>query len=134
MFGGKNEKASVNLSTVTNVTNAFTESTKMIGDISTDNDIRIDGELKGNLDCKGRVIIGPQGKVEGTIVCQNAIIEGLFVGDIKVKELLSLKETASVTGDIKTDKLNVQPGAYFTGKCEMAGQKLKPVLEKSPNA
>lgn len=134
MFGSKSEKQSNNPSVLSaNVSNSIVEGTKIIGDIAASNDIRIDGELTGNLDCSGRVIIGPQGKVEGKILAQNGIIEGLFTGEIFVKELLTIKETATVLADIKTDKISIQPGAIFTGNCVMAGQKLKPLTNKEIN-
>ena len=92
MFGSKNDKSSSNTNPVaTNVSNSIVEGTKITGDIIASNDIRIDGELTGNLDCNGRVIIGPQGKVEGKIQAQNAIIEGNFLGEILIRELLSIK-------------------------------------------
>ena len=131
MFGSKNEKInSGNNAIVANVSNSIVEGTKIVGDIVATNDIRIDGELKGNLDCNGRVIIGTQGKVEGKILAQNGIIEGQFNGEIQVRELLNIKETATVYADIKTDKISIQPGAIFTGNCVMAGQKLKPLVQK----
>lgn len=131
MFGNKNDKSnSGNNAIVANVSNSIVEGTKIVGDIVATNDIRIDGELKGNLDCNGRVIIGSQGKVEGKIMAQNGIIEGQFTGEIQVRELLSIKESATVYADIKTDKISIQPGAVFTGNCVMAGQKLKPLIQK----
>lgn len=131
MFGNKNDKSnSGNNAIVANVSNSIVEGTKIVGDIVATNDIRIDGELKGNLDCNGRVIIGSQGKVEGKILAQNGIIEGQFTGEIQVRELLSIKESAIVYADIKTDKISIQPGAVFTGNCVMAGQKLKPLMQK----
>ena len=63
--------------------------------------------------------------VDGEVDCQNAIIEGKFTGNLKVSELLTLKENATISGDIKTDKINIQTGASFNGKCSMGGQSIK---------
>jgi len=132
MFGSKSEKQNTSngVQTSTNVSNSIVEGTIINGNITAPNDIRIDGELIGKLDCKGRVIIGPQGKIEGEIICINAIIEGTFSGTINVKELLSVKETGIITGDIITDKLMVQTGAVFNVSCSMGGQKLKSLVQK----
>jgi cytoskeletal protein CcmA (bactofilin family) len=132
MFGNKNEKQnSNNGATVSaNVSNSIVEGTLINGNITASNDIRIDGTLIGKLDCKGRVIIGPQGKIEGDVTCINAIIEGSFTGNIAVNELLTVKEAAVVTGDIVTDKLMVYTGAVFNVSCTMGGQKLKPLVHK----
>lgn len=132
MFGSKNEKQSTNgpQAVSSNISNSIVEGTSINGNITASNDIRIDGSLVGKLDCKGRVIIGPQGRIEGDITCINAIIEGTFIGNINVKELLSVKETASINGDIVTDKLMVQTGAVFNVTCSMGGQKLKSLVQK----
>ena len=59
--------------------------------------------------------------VEGEASCQNADISGVISGKIKVAELLSLKATCKLTGDIITNKLSIEPGANFSGSCAMAG-------------
>ena len=105
--------------------NSVVVGTKLEGTINANSDIRIDGELVGKLFCKGRVIIGPSGIVDGEVDCQNAIIEGKFTGNLKVAELLNVKETALISGDIKTDKINIQAGASFNGNCSMGGQSIK---------
>jgi cytoskeletal protein CcmA (bactofilin family) len=133
MFGGKTEKqgSSAGNAQPTNVSNSIVEGTEIRGDIKASNDIRIDGILVGKLECNGRVIIGAQGKIEGEIHCANAIIEGSFKGNITVKELLAIKETGSVTGDILTEKILIQTGANFNGKCTMGGQKITSLVQEA---
>ena len=99
--------------------NTITNGTEIIGDINSQGDLRLDGFLKGNLNIKGRVVIGKTGKVLGTINCKNAEINGNVEGKIFVSELLSLTETAIVKGDIIISKLNIQPGCKFSGTCSM---------------
>ena len=132
MFGGKNEKQNGMNGQVQspNVSNSIVDGTVINGNISAPNDIRIDGSLIGKLECKGRVIIGPQGKIDGDVNCINAIIEGAFTGNIHVSELLAIKESAIVNGDIVTDKLMVHTGAIFNVNCSMGGQKLKTLIQK----
>ena len=101
--------------------NTITNGTEIVGDINSQGDLRLDGFLKGNLNIKGRVVIGKTGKVTGTITCKNAEINGIVEGKIYVSELLSLTETAIVNGDIIINKLNIQPGCKFTGTCSMNG-------------
>lgn len=104
--------------------NSLGQGTKVVGDLSAKTDIRIDGELEGNLKCEGKLILGAKGKVKGHIDCQSAVIEGTINGIIRVKDLLQVKESAKITGEIVTDKLMVQSGAVFNVKCEMGGQKI----------
>ena len=99
--------------------NTITNGTEIVGDINSQGDLRLDGFLKGNLNIKGRVVIGKTGKILGTITCKNAEINGNVEGKIYVSELLSLTETAIVKGDIIINKLNIQPGCKFTGTCSM---------------
>lgn len=91
------------------------------GDIKSDGDIRIDGTLNGSLITKGKLVLGTTGMVDGEVACQNADISGTINGKIKVTELLSLKATSKLTGDITTNKLSIEPGANFSGSCAMAG-------------
>lgn len=104
--------------------NRIVEGTSIEGDIKCESNIRIDGSFIGTLNTKGRLVVGPMGKIEGTVNCQNAEVEGLVKGKLFVQQLLSLKGTAKVEGDIFTDKLAVEPGSSFTGACNM-GAKVK---------
>lgn len=130
MFGSSSKKPQENKSSMSNSTatpggiNMLVHGTAIEGTIKADNDIRIDGELKGTLLCKGKLIIGPTGRIEGTVNCTNAVIEGTFQGSLNVEEILSVRETAKIEGDIVTDKLTVQSGATFNVTCAMGGQKL----------
>jgi cytoskeletal protein CcmA (bactofilin family) len=99
--------------------NSISQGTVVEGTINAKNDIRIDGTIKGKLDCAAKVIIGPTGFIEGEVSCDNAVIEGKFSGTLRVREMLNLRETAVVDGDISTGKLTVQPGCVFNVNCSM---------------
>ncbi len=105
--------------------NIISEGTSINGDISASGDIRIDGELVGNINAKGRLVIGPQGKVDGEINCNNIEISGYIKGKITVSELLTMKASARIEGDIIAGKLSVEPGSLFTGSCSMGDLKTK---------
>lgn len=110
--------------------NRIVEGTSIEGEIRCESNIRIDGSFVGNLITKGRLVIGPAGRIEGTVNCQNAEIEGLVKGKLFVQQMLSLKGTAKVEGDIFTDKLAVEPGSSFTGACNM-GAKVKEMKKEA---
>lgn len=95
--------------------------TSITGDINCSGDIRIDGSLTGNLNVQGKVVVGTSGTIKGEVTCRNSQIEGKIEGKITVAELLSLKATSSIHGDINTKKLAIEPGANFTGNCKMNG-------------
>lgn len=93
--------------------------TSITGDITCSGDIRIDGSLVGNLTVQGKVVVGTSGMIKGEVICKNSQIEGKIEGKISVTELLSLKSTSSILGDITTRKLAIEPGAHFSGYCKM---------------
>ena len=116
MFNEK--KGTVHQSTERNI---IGKNTSLVGDLTSDGDFRIDGKIEGNIKTKGRVVIGKDGFVSGTIECTNADIEGTFSGKLNVDQLLSLKESATITGDVVLGKLSVEPGADFNATCSMKG-------------
>jgi cytoskeletal protein CcmA (bactofilin family) len=101
--------------------NLIGNGTTIEGNITSNGDIRIDGNLKGNLFTKGKLILGDTGKINGEVHCKNFEIEGSLEGKIFVNELLSLRAKSKILGDITTSKLAIEPGAIFTGKCDMSG-------------
>jgi cytoskeletal protein CcmA (bactofilin family) len=105
--------------------NSIMEGTSIEGEIKSDSNLRVDGRVKGTIHVKGRLIVGQSGSIEGEVVCQSSDIEGTVVGRINCQDLLSLKATAKLQGDINTKKLAIEPGAVFTGNCSMAGGVVK---------
>ena len=102
-----------------NSINIITNGTVIKGDITATGDFRLDGTLEGNIQLNGKLVVGDTGVVNGNILCMNANIIGTVNGNLSVKELLSLHATARVKGDILINKLSIEPGAVFTGKCCM---------------
>ncbi len=100
-------------------TNRIVEGTRIKGNIYSVADFRLDGELTGNFQCEGKIVIGPAGIVIGDIDCKSADIEGRFSGKIQVVELLNVKATASIYGEVAVGKLAVEPGADFSASCTM---------------
>ena len=100
--------------------NLISNGTDITGDIKSNGDIRIDGTLTGNLNTKGKVVIGPTGKVAGEVICKNSEVSGIVEGKITVGQLLNLKASSKILGDIVTSKLSIEPGAKFSGTCKMS--------------
>lgn len=100
--------------------NLISNGTEITGDIKSSGDIRIDGSLQGNLMTKGKVVIGPTGKVKGEICCKNLEVLGSIEGRLTVDHLLNLKASSRILGEIVTSRLSIEPGARFTGSCKMS--------------
>ena len=91
-----------------------------------DSDFRVDGTVEGDIQSNGKVVIGEQGKIKGTIICQNAEIMGQLEGKIETKHTLALRATGNIKGDVKTQTLIVEPNAVFNGSCKMGKEETAP--------
>lgn len=94
--------------------------TKFVGDIEAQGGFRIDGYVEGNLKTHGRVVIGKDGVIDGSLQCQQADVQGKITGKLIVTDLLSLKATAHISGEAEVGKLAVEPGATFNVNCTMS--------------
>jgi cytoskeletal protein CcmA (bactofilin family) len=104
---------------ISNSSNTIGKGTLLEGNIETYGNIRIEGKVIGNIKSKSKVALGNASHVDGNIIALNADIEGEVKGRLEVAELLVLKATAVINGDIVTGKLVVEPGAVFNGGCKM---------------
>jgi len=116
MFNKDEKKVAEELS---NSSNTIGKGTTLEGNVEAYGNIRIDGRVVGNVVTKSKVVLGPSCKVEGSILAQNAEVSGEVSGTVEVSDLLLLKASAVVHGDIITNKLIVESGATFNGGCKM---------------
>lgn len=114
----KSTKNSLNDNTAVNI---IASGTVITGDVKTESDFRIDGTLLGTIVVKGKLVVGPTGHIQGEIESVNADISGEVKGKINIGELLVLRASAKVNGDIFTGKISIEPDAQFTGNCSMGG-------------
>ena len=103
----------------TNSHNTLSSGTIIRGDVIAEEDLRVDAQVEGNIECKGKVIVGSGGVVTGYIKCKNAELMGLVAGNIFVDGRLTLKASVNYSGDITARALEVEPGAVFNGACKM---------------
>ncbi|WP_416445565.1 polymer-forming cytoskeletal protein [Leeuwenhoekiella sp. A16] len=104
-----------------NKQNRISQGTKIVGNITSEGGFRIDGIIEGEINASGKVVLGAAGKIKGTLTCNDADIEGTVDGILKVSNLLSLKSSAHLEGEVTTGKLAVEPGARFNASCVMQG-------------
>ena len=112
-----------------NSVNIIGAGTQIEGEVTSTGDIRIDGKIKGSVISKAKVVLGVTGVIDGDVKCQNADISGTIKGSTQVTEMLFLKSSARINGDINTGKLVVEVGASFTGNCNMG-----PMIKDFQNA
>ena len=115
--------------------NRIVEGTIVEGTINSDSNLRIDGEFKGNLITKGRLVVGLKGKVSGTVNCLCCDVEGTLEGEVTVLELLSMKSSSTVQGDLYYGQLSVEAGAKALGTFRMGvseGKQVNKQVNKQP--
>ena len=127
MFSDKNKKPDFS-----NEQNKIAQGTILKGDIDSKGSFRIEGELIGNLNLEGKVVIGETGIIKGEVICENADVEGTFDGKLSVKTCLNLKSTSRITGEVITEQLVVEAGASFNATCQMSGA-VKTLEDGRPN-
>jgi len=133
MFKKKTSQMAKNQETESPAINIIRKGTEIKGDITCTGDIRIDGVLKGSLISEGKLVVGTTGVVDGEVTCKNADVSGKIKVKLIVKELLQLKASANILGDINTNKLSIEPGANFTGTCNM-GANVKDIKHEEKQA
>ena len=99
--------------------NALAVGTYVRGNIKAEEDFRIDGKLEGNIECTGKVVVGPQAEVIGNIQCQNTDLMGVIMGNITIYETACLKASVQFTGEIEAKYIDIEAGAIFNGTCKM---------------
>ena len=86
------------------------------GDLSCGEDLYIDGQVEGTIDPKGnRLTIGPHGRVKADVIACAVVVQGKLEGNIQASDRVDLKQSAVVTGDIATQRISIDEGAYFKG-------------------
>src|SRR5580698_8207338 len=98
----------------------FGKSMKIIGEVTSDEELYLDGDLDGKLNLNNRLTIGPNSKVNANIKAQEIIVFGTIKGNVESESRVSLRTGASIVGDIKTAGIVIEDGAYFKGGIDIS--------------
>lgn len=91
------------------------------GEVSGSEDLYVDGQVEGAIDLKGnRLTLGPNGRVKANITARSAVIHGKLEGNITATDRVDLKQSAIVTGDIVTQRISIDEGAFFKGGVDIS--------------
>lgn len=104
--------------------NMISEDTKLKGTLNSQADLRIAGQIEGEIVCKGKVIITSSAKIDGNITSIDADIAGQVLGSIKISNRLTLRKSAKIRGDLYTKRLTVEEGATLNGGCRMGNMEI----------
>jgi cytoskeletal protein CcmA (bactofilin family) len=113
--------------------NIINAGTSVVGDLNSEGDLRIDGIVKGSITVKTKLVLGPSSKVDGNVKAANCDVQGMVNGNIYIDDLLTVKSTAKIMGDITSQKLVIESGAEFNGKSQMGISKSSNGAQKPSN-
>ena len=93
---------------------------KIIGEVSSEEELFVDGELEGKLELKNRLTIGPDSNVTASIKAKEVIVFGSVRGNVEAEDRIALRAGATIVGDIKTAGIIIEDGAYFKGGIDIS--------------
>ncbi len=120
MFSKRKNPSAIKM---TQLSSLIAEGVEITGDVVFTGGMRIDGRVNGNvigrsLDGKAPalLVLSDKGRIEGSVRCGDAVINGSVVGDLEVEHLLELQSEARVSGTIRYRQLQLDVGAAVQGQ------------------
>lgn len=103
------------------------------GELSGSEDLYVDGQVEGTINLQGNsLIIGSSGHVRANVNAKGVVVQGKLEGDIQATDRAELKKSAVAVGDIITQHLSIEEGAYFKGKIEVQRENAPKTSSGSP--
>jgi cytoskeletal protein CcmA (bactofilin family) len=103
------------------------------GELSGSEDLYVDGTVEGTIQLQGNnLVIGPNGHVHAEVNAKGAVVEGKMEGNIRASDRVELRKSAVIVGDIVTQRIAIEDGAYFKGKVEIQKEAAKPNSTSRP--
>lgn len=100
----------------------ISKDTLIEGNFSAEQDVRLDGVIKGEVRCTRRLVLGETGKIEGKVSAESAVIMGTIKGELHIQDLLQLKSTALVDGNLQAKSILVEEGGRYLGECRVGSK------------
>jgi len=105
------------------------------GELSGSEDLYIDGQVEGTIELTGNnLIIGPNGQVRANVNAKGVIVKGKLDGNIRASERAELHKSAVAVGDIVTQRVAIEDGAYFKGRVDIQRESGKAEGKGAPAA
>lgn len=93
------------------------------GELSGSEDLYVDGQVEGSIALKGNSLtIGPNGQVKATIEAKGIVVQGKLEGNVQASDRVELRKSATLIGDITTQRIAIEEGAYLKGKVDIQGR------------
>src|SRR5260370_30325269 len=96
------------------------------GELSGSEDLYIDGQVEGSIDLKNFILtVGPSGQVKASVEAKGIVVQGKLEGNLQASDRVELRKSAIVSGDISTQRISIEEGAYLKGKVDIQGKSEK---------
>ena len=105
------------------------------GELSGSEDLYLDGEVEGDINLRDhKLVIGPNGKIKASIAARDVVLHGRVTGNISATERVELKRSCSLTGDVSTQRIVIEDGAFFKGAIDIKEGKESKTDSRKPMA
>jgi cytoskeletal protein CcmA (bactofilin family) len=111
---------------------AFGKTMRVRGEIYSEEELYLDGEIEGTLEVRHRLTIGPNGKIKANIKVKELVVSGSIQGDVEAADRIAIMKGASIVGDVKTAGIVIEDGAYFKGGIDILRPADKKPEDKKP--
>ncbi|HMD47469.1 MAG TPA: polymer-forming cytoskeletal protein [Bryobacteraceae bacterium] len=112
----------------------FGKSMKIVGEVSSDEELQLDGDLEGKLTLNNRLTVGPSSNVKANIKASEVVVFGTVHGNVEAENRITLRTGANLVGDIKTAGIVIEDGAYFKGGIDISRPEAGKASPKSAGA
>ena len=103
------------------------------GELSGSEDLYVDGQVEGSITLKGNnLTVGPNGQVKANVEAKGVVVQGKLEGNIHASDRVELRKAAIVTGDVTTQRISTEEGAYLKGKVDIQKLEGKPEAKAAP--
>lgn len=93
------------------------------GELSGSEDLYLDGQIEGSISLKANSLtVGPNGLVKASVEAKGVVVQGKLEGNVQATDRVELRKSAVVTGDILTQRICIEEGAYLKGKVDIPGK------------
>jgi len=104
------------------------------GELTGNEDLYLDGEIEGNIDLRDhKLVIGPNGKIKATITARDIVLHGRVEGNVSATERVELKKSCSLVGDVSTQRIVIEDGAFFKGAIDIKENKENRQEQRKPS-
>ncbi len=114
----------------TGTTSLLSKEVKIEGDIQGNEDLQVDGQLKGSIKIDGDIFVGPTGTIEADVEAENVVVQGQITGNVLARKQLQIQSSGKLLGDCIAQTIDIKEGALFEGRSKMIKSSAAPAGTK----